>query len=106
MEITVLVFLDDHARELVLWWVNNVALESKSLLSSSPDLELFADACLTGWGAVVGSMTSGGSWAHAELDHINCLELQAFYLVSSHFVGTLLMLTSVFVRITPQLLRA
>ena len=71
------VSLDEHAKELVLWWVNNVPLQSKSLRSSSPDLELFADACLTGWGAIVGSVASGGSWAHAELDHINCLELRA-----------------------------
>ncbi|XP_045104423.1 uncharacterized protein LOC123499956 [Portunus trituberculatus] len=74
------VSLDEHAKELVLWWDNNVPLQSKSLRSSSPDLELFADACLTGWGAIVGSVASGGSWAHAELDHINCLELRAILL--------------------------
>ena len=52
-------------------------MQSRSLCSSSPALDLFADACLTGWGAVVGSAASGGSWAHAELDNTNCLELRA-----------------------------
>ena len=52
--------MDDHAKELVLWWVNDVSLQSKLLRFSSPDLDLFADACLTGWDAVVGSMASGG----------------------------------------------
>ena len=30
------VFLDVHAKELVLWWVNDVSLQSKSLRSFSP----------------------------------------------------------------------
>ncbi|XP_045105475.1 uncharacterized protein LOC123500986 [Portunus trituberculatus] len=72
--------LDDHARELIYWWIHNVDSQVKSLRSSSPQLVMFSDACLTGWGAVVGDAKTGGHWAHEELDHINCLELKAILL--------------------------
>ena len=72
--------LDDHARDLITWWVANIDFQEESLLSSSPDCELFTDACLTGWGASIGDVTTGGHWAHEELDHINILELKAILL--------------------------
>ena len=72
--------LDIHAQHLVAWWVTNIDFQEKSLLSSSPDYELFTDACLTGWGASVGHVTTGGHWAQQELDHINILELKAILL--------------------------
>lgn len=74
------IVLDDHSRELIIWWINNVDSLSRSLLSCPPQLELHTDACLTGWGASVGELTTGGHWAHEELDHINCLELKAILL--------------------------
>ena len=43
----------------------------------SPQVELYADACLTGWGATLGNTTTGGHWAQEELNHINVLELKA-----------------------------
>lgn len=71
------ILLDSHARKLVTWWINNIDSQSRSLRSSSPQIELFSDACLTGWGATTGGTTTGGHWAQAELDHINVLELKA-----------------------------
>ncbi|MPC70963.1 hypothetical protein E2C01_065229 [Portunus trituberculatus] len=65
--------LDCHAQHLVAWWVANIDFQEKSLLSSSPYCELFTDACLTGWGASMGHITTGGHWAQEELDHINIL---------------------------------
>ena len=41
---------------------------------------MYVDACLTGWGAAVGTSKTGGHWAHEELDHINCLDLKAILL--------------------------
>ena len=72
--------LDIHARDLVTWWVANIDFQEKSLISSSPDCELYTDACLTGWGASMGDITTGGHWAQEELDHINILELKAIFL--------------------------
>ena len=74
------VVLDSHARDLVSWWVHNVDSQVKSLRSCSPELEMFCDASLTGWGAVVGGARTSGHWAHDELNHINCLELKAILL--------------------------
>ncbi|MPC85039.1 hypothetical protein E2C01_079797 [Portunus trituberculatus] len=67
------VLLDCHARELVAWSVNNIDSQVKSLRSCPYQLEMFCDASLTGWGAVVGDTKTRGHWAHDELDHINCL---------------------------------
>lgn len=52
--------LDDHARDLVSWWVHNIDLQFNSLRSCSPYLELYTDASLTGWGAVFGDSKTGG----------------------------------------------
>jgi len=71
------IILDDHARALINWWIHNIDHQTKSLRSSSPQLEMFSDACLTGWGATVGHTKTGGHWAQKDLDHINCLELKA-----------------------------
>lgn len=74
------VHLDDHARDLIAWWVNNIDSQVKSLRSCPYQIEMFCDASLTGWGAVMGDATTSGHWAHDELDHINCLELKAILL--------------------------
>ncbi|XP_045127706.1 uncharacterized protein LOC123514122 [Portunus trituberculatus] len=72
--------LDDHAKELITWWVCNIDSQSKSLRSCHPRWEVKTDACLTGWGAVCGIDRTGDHWAQEELDHINCLELKAILL--------------------------
>ena len=72
--------LDVHARSLVNWWIHNITFQSKFLCSSSPQLELFADASLTGWGAAVGASRTGGHWVNDELCHIIYLELKAILL--------------------------
>ncbi|MPC74268.1 hypothetical protein E2C01_068624 [Portunus trituberculatus] len=72
--------LDNHARRLINWWIDNIDTQSKSLQPSSPQIEMFSDACLTGWDATIGDAKTGGHWAHVELDHINVLELKAILL--------------------------
>ena len=66
--------------ETFFWWIHIITYQSKSLRPSSPQLELYADACLTDWGAAVGTSKTGDHWAHEELDHINCLDLKAILL--------------------------
>lgn len=72
--------LDDHARSLIQWWIHNIDSLSNSLCPSSPQFELHTDASLTGWGAVFEGSSTGGHWAHEELNHINVLELKAILL--------------------------
>lgn len=74
------ILLDLHSRELVRWWVHNITSQSKSIVIPPPDLVISTDASLTGWGAKLGSMVTGGNWSSHELDHINCLELKAVLL--------------------------
>lgn len=71
------VILDSHALDLIHWWINNVDAQMKSLRSCLHQLEMYVDACLTGWGATLGNAKTGGHWAYKELLHINCLELKA-----------------------------
>ena len=71
------VCLDEHARYLIAWWVNNLHSQRKSLRSSKPEFEIQTDASMTGWGAKLGAIVAGGLWDMNELDHINCLELKA-----------------------------
>ncbi|XP_045104754.1 uncharacterized protein LOC123500144 isoform X1 [Portunus trituberculatus] len=69
--------LDSHAKDLIHWWVHNIDCQTKSLRPSFPQLELYADASLTGWGASMGTVKTGGHWVQEELDHINVLEIKA-----------------------------
>lgn len=72
--------LGSNARDLIKLWVHNIDSQSRSLNVTSPQLELFADACLTGWGATIGNFSTGGHWTKEELNHINYLELKAILL--------------------------
>lgn len=74
------VSLDDHAKDLIRWWINHIDSQSNSLLTSPPHLELYTDASLTGWGAAFGNSKTGGQWTADERLHINCLELKAILL--------------------------
>ena len=69
--------LDDRSRDLISWWVHNVHTQSKPMRLPSPSLELCTDASLTGWGATLGSVSTGGHWADEEVKHINRMELKA-----------------------------
>ncbi|XP_042859110.1 uncharacterized protein LOC122245227 [Penaeus japonicus] len=73
-------FLDVHSRDLIRWWVDNITYQTKSIINPPPDLEIRTDASLTGWGAKLGSIVTGGNWNSDELNHINCLELKAVLL--------------------------
>lgn len=52
--------LDSHVKDLIIWWVQNVDLQSKSLRSSFSNVELYTDACLTGWGVSMNDVRRGG----------------------------------------------
>ena len=81
------VSLDDHAKDLIRWWIYHNDSQSNSLLTSPPHLELYTDASLTGWGAAFGNSKTGGHWAADERLHINYLELKAIFLGLQSFCG-------------------
>ena len=74
------IFLDEHAKDLVRWWIHHIDSQSNSLLTSPPQLDLYTDASMTGWGAVFGNSKTGGHWAQDEIKHINHLELKAIFM--------------------------
>ncbi|KAI9555870.1 hypothetical protein GHT06_018387 [Daphnia sinensis] len=60
-----------------LWWVHNLNLSNgKSILPPCPDLSIYSDASLQGWGSVCDGITARGPWPLADQSrHINELEL-------------------------------
>ena len=71
--------LDDHSKEDLYWWVNNLPLANgRSCQNLLPSLMIQSDASNSGWGAVCQGVETRGTWSRQELDlHINCKELLA-----------------------------
>ena len=68
------------------WWLLNLDDSFGYISRSPPDLTLYSDASLSGWGAALDSISSGGPWSPAEaLHHINVLELLAAYFALKSF---------------------
>jgi len=71
-------WLSASNKELILWWINNIANCSKSIVVTKPDFILESDASKSGWGGVSGDDSTGGSWSRQEIElHINYLEMRA-----------------------------
>ena len=71
------VSLASKERFHIAWWADNVHKQYKSLRNLQPQLELFTDASLLGWGATLGNQKTGGEWSFLDKAHINVLELKA-----------------------------
>ena len=69
--------LDAKGRKIVKWWIHNIHAQYKDIVVEPPQVFLYTDASLTGWGAKLGNVTTGGHWAKEEISHINTLELKA-----------------------------
>ena len=71
--------LSGEAKADLNWWVSNMDLtEGKVLFPGEPDLIIFSDASLSGWGASCNGVTTRGPWTPTEAAcHINELELLA-----------------------------
>lgn len=72
------------------WWVANIERSSgKMFFPRDPDLEIFSDASLSGWGAVCNGVTTRGPWMEEHRQkHINELELLgALYAIQAFAAG-------------------
>jgi hypothetical protein len=69
--------LSSEAREDLTWWISNLDMaKGKVFFPQTPDLEIYTDASLSGWGACCNEIRTRGSWTLAEIErHINELEL-------------------------------
>ena len=69
--------MTNTVRSNIKWWKNNISHLVRNIITPDPDLHVYSDASLTGWGGKVQSITTGGHWVFHEDSHINVLELKA-----------------------------
>ncbi len=73
--------LSPKAKSELHWWVSNVEGAYQTLDREAPQVQIFTDASLSGWGAECQGKSTGGQWTEAESKkHINYLEMFAIYL--------------------------
>ena len=80
------VALSSSARDDIRWWLENLSSSNGlCFLKRDPDLIIYSDASLHGWGFACDGVCSRGPWAGSDrLRHINELELlAAFYALKS-----------------------
>ena len=78
--------LSPDARADLEWWVVNLeSINGKRFFPSEPDLEIYSDTSLSGWGAFCNGIRTRGPWTTEDsLRHINELELLgALYAIQS-----------------------
>ena len=72
------VWLSQEAKDDLKWWKNNINEAYNDIIVPNLSVEIKTDASLNGWGAVMGSSSTGGLYSEEETqDHINVLELKA-----------------------------
>jgi hypothetical protein len=71
--------LDEESISDLVWWASNVESSNGRPLSTvEPDLVIYSDASLSGWGAVLNGVAAKGPWTDRDRSrHINELELLA-----------------------------
>ena len=78
------ILLTRPAKADLLWWINNLhLLKGSRILPPTADITITSDASKMGWGASMGTLTTGGKWSQVEAqEHINILELKATFFCS------------------------
>jgi len=85
-DLTAFCTLCPEARKELAWWTTELRkANGKGFTQMEPDLVIFSDASLSGWGASCSDVTARGPWTAGERSrHINELELwAAFYALRS-----------------------
>lgn len=78
-ELSEKITLDNGSLEDLRWWIENLkASNGKPLTVSDPDIIIYSDASLTGWGGFCNGVRTRGQWGILDRQrHINDLELLA-----------------------------
>ena len=73
--------LSEYARSDLLWWSKNAESPGAPIRVDQPDVELYTDASMQGYGVHFQGKSVGQRWSTADQnaygDNINCLELKA-----------------------------
>ena len=82
--------LNESTLRDIFWWSENISTISAPIRRSPQSIEIYTDASLSGWGAVMMETRTGGNWSADDLlkyDHINQLELcSAFSSTIIHYI--------------------
>lgn len=74
--------ISDSTKGDINWWILNAHSSCNPLDHGAPDITIYSDASLSGWGGVCNGLTARGIWSHTEKQyHINYLEIFACFLV-------------------------
>ena len=68
--------LNVESKKEIYWWINNIFESFAPLNIPDPDITIYTDASLTGWGIADGNVPSGGRCDESEITHINVLKLK------------------------------
>ena len=82
-------FFSEEAKAEMQWWRDNIMLCYNDVDADrgDPDLVIFTDASLTGWGCSCEICKTGGHWDHVEAqNNVNVLELKAVLLALQSLV--------------------
>ena len=73
--------LSPEAESELSWWINYIVGAHNILTREAPTITLITDTSKLGWGAVLGTQSTGGLWSSTvRQNHINYLELLAVFL--------------------------
>lgn len=84
--------LSEGAYYDMMWFYDTVLNTCAPIRRINPQIELFTDASLSGWGAVLRDSKTGGNWTESEVAYapnINYLELYAVFLGLKSFLSIL-----------------
>ena len=70
--------LSSEAKSDIQWWIDSIFVAYNPVNHGDPHIIMTTDASLSGWGACLDGMTTGGRWNSDEATHdINYLEMLA-----------------------------
>ena len=70
--------LSSEAKSDIQWWIDSISVAYNPVNHGDPHIIMTTDASLSGWGACLDGMTTGGRWNPDEATHdINYLEMLA-----------------------------
>ena len=83
-----LMTLSSEAKSDIQWWIDSISVAYNPVNHGDPDIIMTTDASLSGWGACLDGMTTGGRWNPDEATHdINYLEMLAVLFALHSFSG-------------------
>nr|XP_058956687.1 uncharacterized protein LOC131783926 [Pocillopora verrucosa] len=83
-----LMTLSSEAKSDIQWWIDSISEAYNPVNHGDPDINMTTDASLSGWGACLDGMTTGGRWNPDEATHdINYLEMLAVLFALQSFFG-------------------